>query len=160
MAGKGGTAYLLAAKDLGGVGRPLTRRRVAGAVFGASAYAAAQGKALVIVPGRGARAAPCTGSGGLTALAVTGHALRTAWCSVSMIAAGPPIVTAPRGQEGVVWDIDSGSGRLYALSLKSGKTLTSVPLGSAVHFEVPTISGGDVLAVDGNALEDWRLGSP
>jgi outer membrane protein assembly factor BamB len=103
IAGKRGTAYVLQPDHLGGIGGQLAQVSVcaaygAAAVDGATAYL------------------PC--HGGLTAVAVSAKGISVLWRADPQDAADSPAIGG-----GAVWSVDDGSGTLYALDQKTGKSL-------------------------------------
>ncbi len=119
--GKSGTAYLLNAAHLGGVGGELAQRRVCGA-YGA---AAVSGSTVY---------EPC-GSGGMAALSTAGDSIRILWRGPSD-AAGSPVVGG-----GAVWVTDYSRGTLYELNPATGAVRYQLGLGSALpHFASMSMS--------------------
>jgi outer membrane protein assembly factor BamB len=122
--GKSGTAYLLNAAHLGGVGGQLTQRRVCGAYGGT----AVSGNTVY---------EPCA-QGGMAAIDTTGKSIRILWRGPSN-AAGSPVVGGD-----AVWVTDYSGGRLYELNPATGTTRYSLPLGTALpHFASMSMSGHD-----------------
>jgi polyvinyl alcohol dehydrogenase (cytochrome) len=136
--GKSGTAYLLSAAHLGGVGGQLASLNVC-AAYGA---AAVSGSTVY---------EPCS-SGGLAAVSTAGGGLRVLWRGPSD-GAGSPVVGG-----GAVWVTSPDSGVLYELDPVTGRARASVALGGGLpHFASLSMSGsqayvgtsGAVVAVAG-----------
>ena len=122
--GKSGTAYLLNAAHLGGVGGQLAQRQVCGAYGGA----AVSGNTVY---------EPCE-QGGMAAIGTVGNSIRILWRGPSN-AAGSPVVGGD-----AVWVTDYSGGRLYELNPATGTTRYSLPLGTALpHFASMSMSGHD-----------------
>ncbi len=120
--GKSGTAYLLNAAHLGGVGGELTQRRVC-AAFGA---AAVSGSTVY---------EPCSG-GGMAALDTAGDSIRVLWRGPPN-AAGSPVVGG-----GAVWVTDYSAGTLYELNPATGAIRYQLSLGTSLpHFASMSTSG-------------------
>jgi outer membrane protein assembly factor BamB len=125
--GKSGTAYLLDAAHLGGVGG---QRSAAAACDGAAMGGVSHDGATLYVP--------CPN--GVTAIAVGGDRVSVKWTSRAATP-GPPIVTP-----GAVWTVATGSGELVALDASTGNTLASRPIGSVPsRFTSPSAGGGRVV---------------
>jgi polyvinyl alcohol dehydrogenase (cytochrome) len=124
--GKRGTAYLLNADHLGGIGGQLAQAPVCRA-FGGPAV-------------RGAVAyLPCA-DGGLAAVSTAGHRIRVLWRGPSD-ANGSPVLGG-----GAVWVPDWDSGTLYELNQATGQVRQRISLGRPLpHFASPSLSGGLVL---------------
>ncbi|HVH62939.1 MAG TPA: PQQ-binding-like beta-propeller repeat protein [Candidatus Dormibacteraeota bacterium] len=130
--GKDGIAYLLNASQLGGIGGQVASRRLCGGAFGGTA----QDKGVVFVP--------CTD--GLYAVAITSNSMSVRW-HAQQPATASPIVAA-----GVVWAIESSSGRLYALDESNGSVRYSTNLGPAMHFSTPAATDGFVIVPAGRQV--------
>ena len=123
--GKRGVGYLLTARHLGGIGGQVAELRICAAFGGAASL----GRTVVI---------PC-GSGGPAAVAVSGR-LRVLWRGPAA-ATGSPVIGG-----GAVWVTDNQAGVLYRLSLRTGKAVALIKLGSGLpHFASPSLSGRLVL---------------
>jgi outer membrane protein assembly factor BamB len=124
--GKRGVGYLLSARHLGGIGGQVAELRICAAFGGAASL----GQTVVI---------PC-GSGGPAAVAVSGGRLRVLWRGPAA-ASGSPVIGG-----GAVWVTDNRAGVLYRLSLRTGKAIELIKLGSGLpHFASPSLSGRLVL---------------
>jgi outer membrane protein assembly factor BamB len=124
--GKSGTAYLLSAARLGGIGGQRAQAQICPA-FGAPAVA---GPVAFI---------PCA-SGGMAAVDTAGGRLRVLWRGPGS-ATGSPVTGG-----GAVWVTDTGSGTLYELSQATGRVRFQIGLGSPLpHFASPSLSGNLVL---------------
>ncbi len=124
--GKRGTAYLLNAARLGGIGGQRAQAQICPA-FGGPAVA---GTVAYI---------PCA-SGGMAAVDTAGGRLRVLWRGPGG-AQGSPVTGG-----GAVWVPDTGSGTLYELSQAAGRVRYQIGLGSALpHFASPSLSGNLVL---------------
>jgi outer membrane protein assembly factor BamB len=123
QAGKSGTAYVLRAGHLGGIGGQVSSGALCRA-FGVSAVTSS----TVYVP--------CTN--GVTRIEVHLNGTFTrVWTAQGGIAGSP--VAAP----GALYSV--GNGSLYALSGRTGAQLGSLPLGSATtRFATPALSGNKV----------------
>jgi outer membrane protein assembly factor BamB len=124
--GKRGTAYLLDAGRLGGIGGQLAQAPVCRA-FGGPAV-------------RGAVAyLPCA-DGGMAAVSTAGHRIRVLWRGPAA-ANGSPVLGG-----GAVWVASTGSGTLYELSQATGRVRQRIALGGPLpHFASPSLSGALVL---------------
>jgi outer membrane protein assembly factor BamB len=124
--GKRGTAYLLNAARLGGVGGQRAQAPVCAAFGGPSV--------------RGAVAyIPCA-SGGMAAVDTAGGRLRVLWRGPAS-AQGSPVTGG-----GAVWVPAVDSGTLYELSQSTGQIRYQLGLGGPLpHFASPSLSGGLVL---------------
>ncbi len=124
--GKRGTAYLLNADHLGGIGGQLAQAPVCRA-FGGPAV-------------RGAIAyLPCA-DGGLAAVSTAGHQIRVLWRGPGD-ANGSPVLGG-----GAVWVPDWDSGTLYELNQATGRVRQRISLGGPLpHFASPSLSGSLVL---------------
>ena len=136
--GKSGTAYLVSAAHLGGVGGQVAQAQVCPA-FGAAAVAGS----IVYEP--------CE-QGGLAAIDTTGHQIHVRWRGPAG-AWGSPVVGG-----GAVWVTDWNAGTLYELDQATGATRASLGLGTALpHFSSMSMTGSQaflgtmdgVLAVGG-----------
>src|SRR5215469_942713 len=120
--GKSGTAYLVDAAHLGGVGGQVARAAVCEAYGGA----AVQGSIVY---------EPCA-QGGLAAVSTAGHQIRVLWRGPSQ-AQGSPVVGGGR-----VWVTDYQGGTLYELDQATGATRGSLSLGSTLpHFSSMSMTG-------------------
>jgi polyvinyl alcohol dehydrogenase (cytochrome) len=121
--GKSGTAYLVSAAHLGGVGGQVAQAPVCDAYGGA----AVQGSTVY---------EPCA-SGGMAAISTTGNQIRVLWRGPAS-AQGSPVVGG-----GAVWVTDYGAGTLYELNPATGATRYSVSLGTSMpHFASMSMTGG------------------
>ena len=120
--GKSGTAYLVSAAHLGGVGGQVAQRGVCSA-YGA---AAVQGSTVY---------EPCD-QGGMAAISTAGNKLRVLWRGPGS-AAGSPVVGG-----GAVWVTDYAAGTLYEVDPATGATRSSLSLGTALpHFASMSMAG-------------------
>lgn len=126
--GKSGVAYLLDARDLGGIGHSLASIKLDPA-FGGGAYA---GGVLYI---------PTTS--GIAAVGVAGNKLSPMWTQSA--ATLPPIVAGPG-----VWAI--GGQTLYQLDPRSGDVRFSASVGEPAHFATPAAANGRVYVAAGGML--------
>jgi polyvinyl alcohol dehydrogenase (cytochrome) len=121
--GKQGTAYLLNANDLGGVGGQITERTVC------PAYGAAAVDGDVVYE-------PCEGGGGMAAISTAGGTIRVLWRGPGS-AWGSPVAGG-----GAVWVIDWNAGTLYQLNPASGAVRQTLSLGTALpHFASMSMHG-------------------
>jgi polyvinyl alcohol dehydrogenase (cytochrome) len=120
ITGKRGTAYLLHAPALGGVGGQIAEARTCPA-YGGPAHV---GTTVYL---------PCRS--GTAAVSVAGDRIRVLWRGPGG-AAGSPVVGG-----GAVWVTDWASGRLYALDQGTGKVLQRLTVGDLPHFASPSLSG-------------------
>jgi outer membrane protein assembly factor BamB len=127
--GKSGTAYLLDANALGGIGGPVASVKLCSAVFGGMAYA----NGVVYVP--------CTD--GLEAVSVGLASLTPRWTQSAVTQ--PPIL-AGKG----LWAV--GGGTLYQLAPGTGKVRFSAPIGGTAHFATPAAAGGRVFVAAGSRV--------
>ena len=120
--GKRGTAYLLNAAHLGGIGGQRAQAQVCTAFGGPSV----RGTVAYI---------PCEG-GGMAAVDTAGGRLRVLWRGPAS-AAGSPVLGG-----GAVWVPAWDSGTLYELDQSTGRVRHRIALGSALpHFASPSLSG-------------------
>jgi outer membrane protein assembly factor BamB len=120
--GKSGTAYLVRAARLGGVGGQVAEASVCPA-FGAAAVA---GSTVY---------EPCE-QGGLAAVSTAGDRLRVLWRGPAA-AFGSPVLGG-----GAVWVTDWNAGTLYELDPATGATRASLPLGASLpHFSSMSMAG-------------------
>ncbi|MEA5455838.1 PQQ-binding-like beta-propeller repeat protein [Sinomonas sp. JGH33] len=122
MDGKGGTAYVLDAGHLGGIGGALAQAAAC------RAYGAPSVTGMTVY-------VPC--DGWLQEMTVTSPpGLRLGW-RLPVRAAGSPVTGY-----GAVWVVDYETGDLYALDPASGGIRRHAQLGPVPHFASPTLSGG------------------
>ena len=120
--GKRGTAYLLSAAHLGGVGGQVAQAPVCPA-YGA---AAVQGSTVY---------EPCE-QGGMAAISTAGNQIRVLWRGPAS-AWGSPVVGG-----GAVWVTDWTAATLYELDPATGATRTSLSLGTSLpHFASVSMTG-------------------
>jgi outer membrane protein assembly factor BamB len=120
--GKRGTAYLLDAAHLGGVGGQVAQADVCEAYGGA----AVQGSVVY---------EPCA-QGGLAAVSTAGHTIRVRWRGPSQ-AQGSPVIGGGR-----VWVTDYQGGTLYELDQATGATRGSLSLSATLpHFSSMSMTG-------------------
>ena len=120
--GKSGTAYLVDAAHLGGVGGQVARAAVCEAYGGA----AVQGSIVY---------EPCA-QGGLAAVSTAGHQIRVLWRGPSQ-AQGSPVLGGGR-----VWITDYQGGTLYELDQATGATRDSLNLDTTFpHFSSMSMTG-------------------
>ena len=169
IAGKQGVGYLINRDDMGGwshgngvAGEGVYSRCIFGScgqrgseVASAAAYwDGGRAGRLILVPGRGRQPEPCHGTGGLAALRLgtapdsRAASFSVAWCSPSMRDPGAPAVSGAGPDGGLVWVVDHGTGRLYALQARTGAEVyvsrgPDVP--AATHrFVTPAVWVGSV----------------
>ena len=122
QAGKSGTAYVLRADHLGGIGGQVWQTSLC-ASYGGTAV---DGDVVYV---------PCTD--GIAAVRIDGHGhLAVLWRARSNIT-GSPVYAGNR-----VYALDPGGGRLAVLDAATGAVVQSVPVGAASRFATPAISGG------------------
>jgi polyvinyl alcohol dehydrogenase (cytochrome) len=120
--GKRGTAYLVKAAHLGGVGGQVAQAEVCEAYGGA----AVQGSIVY---------EPCA-QGGLAAVSTAGHKIRVRWHGPSQ-AQGSPVIGGGR-----VWVTDYQGGTLYELDQATGATRDSLSLDTTLpHFSSMSMTG-------------------
>ena len=120
--GKSGTAYLVSAAHLGGVGGQVAQAQVCPA-FGA---AAVQGSIVY---------EPCE-QGGMAAIDTAGNKIQVRWHGPAS-AFGSPVVGG-----GAVWVTDWSAGTLYELDPGTGATRASLRLGTTLpHFSSMSMTG-------------------
>ena len=120
--GKSGTAYLVRAAHLGGVGGQVAQAQVCPA-FGT---AAVQGSTVY---------EPCE-QGGLTAVSTAGSKIRVLWHGPEN-AWGSPVIGG-----GAVWVTDWKGGTLYQLDQATGAVRASLSLGTSLpHFSSMSMTG-------------------
>ena len=120
--GKSGTAYLLRAAHLGGVGGQLAQQAVC------PAYGAAAVQDTVVYE-------PCE-RGGLAAISTAGGRIRVLWRGPAS-AWGSPVAGG-----GAIWVTDWSAGTLYQLSPATGTVRRSLSLGTSLpHFASLSMTG-------------------
>jgi polyvinyl alcohol dehydrogenase (cytochrome) len=120
--GKSGTAYLVSAARLGGVGGQVAQAQVCEAYGGA----AVQGSIVY---------EPCA-QGGLAAVSTAGSKIRVLWHGPAA-AQGSPVIGG-----GAVWVTDYQGGRLYEIDPGTGATRASLTLGTTLpHFSSMSMTG-------------------
>jgi outer membrane protein assembly factor BamB len=125
VGGKRGVAWLLK-PGLGGVHGELAAKNVNCPAFGG---AAAAGHTVIL---------PCKyGDESILALTVGKHSLRTSWRTADIY--GSPIIAGSR-----IYVADLGSGDLKVLSLKTGRILSSIAVGSLPTFPSEVVDGNHV----------------
>jgi hypothetical protein len=122
--GKDGNAYLLDARDLGGIGRNVLSRRVSSdAIRTSPAYVAADNEALVAFQGRGVDC-PRGTSGDLTVLKIASGpppSLNVAWCGAAQGRGSPMITTTDGRANPIVWIVGAeDSNRLRGFRADTG----------------------------------------
>jgi hypothetical protein len=125
IAGKSGTAYVLHARHLGGIGGEVSKRDICTsfggtAVLGNTVYA------------------PCTDGVKAIRIGPRGR-MRVLW-KADGSTTGSPVIGG-----GVVWALDTGSGVLHALGKGAGHSRASVSVGSVSRFATPALSGRRIL---------------
>ncbi|WP_159403710.1 PQQ-binding-like beta-propeller repeat protein [Streptomyces sp. NRRL S-646] len=124
MVGKSGTAYLLAADHLGGIGGQLTQTDACPA-YGAAAFT---GSTVYV---------PC--SDGLLQLTVRADGTMTTGWRTALRRAGSPVIGG-----GAVWVTDFEAGTLYALDPDTGRVRQHLAVGDLPNFASPVLSGDHV----------------
>ena len=120
--GKSGTAYLVSAAHLGGVGGQVAQAEVC------EAYGAAAVQGSIVYE-------PCA-QGGLSAVSTAGNKIRVLWHGPSA-AQGSPVIGG-----GAVWVTDYQGGTLYELDQATGTTRDSLNLGTTLpHFSSMSMTG-------------------
>jgi polyvinyl alcohol dehydrogenase (cytochrome) len=120
--GKRGTAYLVSAAHLGGVGGQVAQAEVC------EAYGAAAVQGSIVYE-------PCA-QGGLSAVSTAGNKIRVLWHGPSA-AQGSPVIGG-----GAVWVTDYQGGTLYELDQATGTTRDSLNLGTTLpHFSSMSMTG-------------------
>ncbi len=128
--GKTGTAYVLNAGRLGGIGHQLSSRSICDAAFGGEAYS---GGTIYV---------PCTN--GIVAVRLVGNQLQRVWRQGA--ASFPPILAGPG-----LWAMSSGS--LYQLDPATGGVRWRTSIGSTAHFATPAASGGRIFVAAGGRVQ-------
>jgi len=120
--GKSGTAYLVDAAHLGGVGGQVAQAQVC------EAYGGAAVAGSIVYE-------PCS-QGGLAAVSTTGDKIRVLWRGPAQ-AQGSPVIGGGR-----VWVTDYQGGTLYELDPGTGATRGSLSLGTTLpHFSSMSMTG-------------------
>ena len=139
QAGKNGTAYLVDANHLGGIGgqkyqAPLCRD------FGGNAY---QAPIIYVACTDGVRAVEVIGP-------VSDPAFVVRWRS--SVAAGSPVVAG-----GAVWasDTNFGGTTLYGLDPATGATIATLATGKLDHFNTPTVAANHLLIATTNQVRAY-----
>jgi outer membrane protein assembly factor BamB len=133
QAGKSGTAYLLSASHLGGIGGQVYSASLCRS-FGGQAY---QAPMLYVT---------CTD--GLRAVHVTSSppSFSVAWGPKT--GNGPPIISG-----GVVWTLDWNGGVLYGYNPSTGAQVAKLTTGALEHFVTPGAGDGLVVVGAGRVVE-------
>lgn len=119
--GKSGTAYLLHADKLGGIGGQALEKTLCHAYGGAASF----GEIIIV---------PC--NKGLQQVQIgPGITITIGWHAPTNIT-GSPVIAG-----NTVYSLDR-VGTLYALDIKNGTVRAKVSVGTASHFATPTLSGG------------------
>jgi outer membrane protein assembly factor BamB len=121
--GKRGTAYVLSADHLGGVGGQIAQAQVCPA-FGT---AAVRGTTVYV---------PC--QDGVRALEVASDSIKVVWKS-TVSANGSPTLSG-----NTVWTVEYPRGTLYRLDARTGGATAQVALGTVPHFASPTLGADRV----------------
>ncbi|HTZ09961.1 MAG TPA: hypothetical protein VMB72_12865 [Acidimicrobiales bacterium] len=142
VVGKEGTAYLLDAAHLGGIGGQEASLEVCDA-RGGNAYLAPDAYVACPLEGtiREVRVGP-------------GPALAAGWTWRSPTGgSGSPTVAG-----GVLWTIDAGADLLYGVDPGTGTTVARLPLatGTPPHFAAPGAAGGLLVVAGSRAVEAFR----
>jgi outer membrane protein assembly factor BamB len=138
IAGKSGTAYVLRADHLGGIGGQVSRAELCQS-FGGTAVA---GDVVYV---------PCTD--GVRAVRIDGAGrMRVLWHADSAVA-GSPVVGGGR-----VWSLDADGGALHALDAASGRAVARVDVGTTTRFATPAISGTDLIVPTEQGITVVRVG--
>lgn len=136
QAGKNGTAYLVDANRLGGIGGQKYQASLC-RDFGGNAYR----RPVVYVA--------CTD--GVRAVRVNGPVSMPTFTVLwqSTVAKGAPIVAG-----NVVWASDSnfGGSKLYGLDVSTGATVATLNVGPLTHFTTPTVAGNRLLIAATNRV--------
>ena len=123
-AGKSGNAYVLRRSHLGGIGGQVSSRSLCRS-FGGTAV---RGSVVFV---------PCTD--GLRAVQIDSKGtMHVLWHAAANIT-GSPIIAGGR-----VWSVDPDGGRLYSLSLATGRVQGSVAVGKTSRFATPAVYGRDI----------------
>lgn len=149
--GKDGNAYLLDARNLGGIGGNLLKRRVSSDTIRTSpAYIALDDKAWVAFRGQGVDC-PNGSRGDLTALKITAAPAPTldiAWCAAAQ-GQGSPIITTTDGRANpIVWIVGAeGSNRLHGFRADTGAAVfagggAAEAMTEVRRFQAPIVVGG------------------
>jgi hypothetical protein len=125
IAGKSGTAYVLAHGGLGGLGGQVSSARVCQS-FGGTAVV---GDVVYVPCTDGVRAVRIDDAGRMQVL----------WHAAQAIT-GSPVVGG-----GLVWTLDTGGGVLHGLDPSTGHSRSSVRVGAVTRFATPALTGRDVL---------------
>lgn len=139
QAGKNGTAYLVDANNLGGIGgekyqAPLCRD------FGGNAYLAPM---IYVACTDGVRAVEVTGSASNPSFVVRWR---------SSVAAGSPVVAG-----GAIWasNTNFGGTTLYGLDPATGATIATLATGKLDHFNTPTVAANHLLIATTNQVRAY-----
>jgi hypothetical protein len=121
IAGKSGTAYVLHARHLGGIGGQVSKRNICTsfggtAVLGSVVYA------------------PCTDGVKAIRIGPRGR-MRVLW-KADGTTTGSPVIGG-----GAVWALDTGTGILHALGKAGGRSRAAVSVGAVSRFATPALSG-------------------
>jgi hypothetical protein len=124
-AGKSGRSYVLRLGHLGGIGGQVSTAQLCTS-FGGTAV---RGDVVFV---------PCTDGMRAVRIDNSGHQ-HVRWHTQSSIT-GSPVIGG-----GVVWDLDTGSGRLYAVGTAGGNVRASIAVGTVTRFATPALSGRRIL---------------
>jgi outer membrane protein assembly factor BamB len=122
IAGKNGRGYVMRQGALGGIGGQVSVKSLCAAFGGTSV----DGSDVFV---------PCTD--GVTRVTAAANGSFTTGWKTTTGSNGPPVIGG-----GAVWTVRTGTGVLYALDEKSGKTIGSVSVGAVPHFVSPTLWQG------------------
>lgn len=124
-AGKSGTAYVLRQAHLGGIGGQVSKRSLCTS-FGGTAVV---GRVVYV---------PCTDGVRAVAISASGT-MHVRWHAKPWIS-GSPVVGG-----GEVWSINTGTGVLHGLKLRTGTSNAAVRVGACSRFATPALSGRRIL---------------
>ncbi len=166
QAGKAGTLYLLDPSNLGGSTAVSSARICTGGVFGAMASWSNGTDTYAFVPVRGTRQG-CSGSNGVSVqrLAADGSGFQTAWCTASISAANPPVVSSNGNNDAVLWVVGANTGAgttpvLRAYEVSTGMELygnTEAPPAGVRQWVPPVVADGRVYVTGAEGITLYRL---
>ncbi len=171
QSGKAGVGYLINRDNLGGTGTGTGTVRegvYSASLFGSGVYGASGAwsngtDVYVFVPGRGTRAAPCTGTGGVMALrlalAAGASTFQVAWCSAGFGNPSPPAISSNGNNDAILWVAGGTSFRAYnvadGMEIYNAAGADALP---AVRQWTPiVVADGRVFVNTGDTIAMYRL---
>ncbi len=168
--GKRGVGYLLNRDDLGGPGRGdgtngeglQSGALLSAGILGANATWSSARETYIFVSGRGGRAAPCTGGGGVVALRLRVGASGTsefevAWCTATIGNPGSPWVTSNGDASAILWVVGASPPTVRAYDIADGTEVFSDAPPSVRYWTPVVAADGRVFVTGQDGLFMYRL---